>query len=393
MKTMNRIFQKGMGSMLHFMKMKQPIKIEGIHSIEQISSILNQEKKQKPFLVTGPNVSKTDFFLEIQKQLKDFVLFNEVESDPTIETIERMVELYNNSQCDCFVAIGGGSNMDAMKACGARIACPNKSLVQMKGTMKVHKKLPLMVAIPTTAGTGSECTIATVIRDGNHKYSLNDTVLCPDYAILDPLTTVSMPSSITAYTGMDALTHAIEAYLNEPYHQKKTKQYCVHSVQLIFKNILKAYRNPDDLDARANMLEASYEAGLAFTVACVGNVHAIAHTFGGLYHVPHGKANAIILPIVLEEYGQKVEKQLAELARAIGIKEGDDTLCAQLFIREIYYLNKTMNIPLRIEGLQKKDINQMAIWAGKEANPLYPVPVIFDQKNFKEIIQKVGNVY
>ena len=391
MKTADRMVQKGMAKAIKLLKMKQGIKIEGEGSICRIGQILSYENRQKPFLVTGSHVSKTDFFLRIKNELKDCVVFDGVHPDPDVKLIEQMVTCYQEKGCDCLVAIGGGSSIDAMKACAARIMCPGKSLSQMKGLLKVRKKLPLMIAIPTTAGTGSECTIATVVCERNHKYAINDPCLCPDYAILDPCLSVSMTQTMSAYSGMDALTHAIEAYLNKPYHQKDTKEHCLCAIQLIFQNLLKAYRNPDDLKARANMLEASYQAGLAFTVACVGNVHALAHTFGGLYHVPHGKVNAILLPYILEEYGQSIQKDLAEIAEALGMEEKDERCRAQLLIQRIRYMNQAMQIPAKLE-VNKKDIAQMAKWACQEANPLYPVPVIFDQKDFEQILQKVANI-
>ena len=387
-----RLVQKGMAKAMNQIKLKQSIKIEGIHSLDRLGQILSYENRKRPFIVTGRHVSKMDFFLKMKEELKEVCIFDQVHPDPDVKLIEQMVLAYQENECDCFVAIGGGSNIDAMKACAARLACPNKSLSQMKGLLKIRKKLPLMIAIPTTAGTGSECTIASVVCEQNHKYAINDPCLCPDYAILDPVLSFSMPKEVCAYTGMDALTHAIEAYLNKPYHQADTKAHCLCAIQLIFQNLLKAYRNPNDIEARANMLEASYQAGQAFTIACVGNVHALAHTFGGLYHVPHGKANAILLPYILEEYGQTIEKDLTEIAHVLGMEEKDERLCAQLLIQRIRYLNEAMHIPSKLD-LYKKDIPIMAQWAEKEANPLYPVPVIFNQKDFEKMLQKVANVH
>lgn len=395
MKVYDRIFQKGMATGLHLMKIKQPVKIEGKDSAKRVAQILCFQNRVRPMIVSGPRVSKTAFFRSLVEGLKDYALFDEVQPDPTIAQIEKMVLFYREHHCDCLIAIGGGSNIDAMKVCAARIANPEKRVEMMKGTLKVRKKLTLMIAVPTTAGTGSECTIAAVVRNekSGHKYSLNDPVLCPDYAILDPLGSLSMPAQVTAHTGMDALTHAIEAYLNTPYHQKETAAYCQEAVGMIFANVLRAYRHPEDIEARAQMLEASYLAGLAFTVACVGNVHACAHAIGGLYHVPHGKANAILLPLVLERYGSKVEKPLAELAHVIGINEKDPRTCAHLFIERIRYLNEAMSIPSTFDHIQKKDLETMAEWCVKEANPLYPVPVIFDKKDFVAILSKAGALY
>lgn len=386
-----RIVQRILGLNLRHSKTKEP---EKYHSIMDVNEILEKERIQKPMIVTGPRISKTEWFIAFQKQLPDHVLFTEVRPDPLISIVEKMVVIYRESDCDAIISIGGGSNMDAAKALGARIARPDKSVEQMQGTYKVRKKTPLSIVIPTTAGTGSECTIAAVItNDQSHrKVSINDPVLCPDYAILDASLTLTLSPSMTASAGMDALTHAVEAYLNTPYHNAGTKSFCQEAVTGIFKYLLQSYKNPYDLAARQAMLEASYKAGLAFTTACVGNVHAIAHSIGGLYHVPHGYANAVILPIVLEDYGKTVEKPLSELARWAGIRPSTPHEEARSLIQMIRYMNRIMGISDHIESMQTADIEKMARWADQEANPLYPVPVIYSVKHFKQVIAKVGKI-
>src|SRR5699024_5188071 len=212
-----------------------------------------------------------------------------------------------------------------------------------------------------------------------------DTVLLPQYAVLDPLLTTKLPPHITSITGMDALTHAIESYIGRS-NTKNTKQWSIDATKLIFENLYE-----DNITARKHMQKAAYLAGMAFTRAYVGYVHAIAHTLGGFYNVPHGLANAIILPYVLEYYGSSVHKQLAELADIVGISKSDDTLeqKANKFIDEIKKMNSQMDIPKTVEGINNKDIPLMVKRALEEANPLYPVPKIFYKKDINTLIHKI----
>ena len=271
--------------------------------------------------------------------------------------------------------------MDCAKAVAARIAKPHQSLAQMKGILKVHKKLPLLIAIPTTAGTGSETTLAAVITDAEtrHKYAINDFPLIPRYAVLDPKVTLSLPPFITATTGMDALTHAVEAYIGNS-TTPGTRKNALDAVKLIFENLDRAYNDGSDKEARKNMLRASYFAGCAFTKSYVGYVHAVAHTLGGQYNVPHGLANAILLPFVLEEYGDVINKKLARLALAAGVatKETPEKEAAQAFIQAVKDMKKRFNIGDTVNEIREEDIPKLAHYADKEGNPLYPVPVLMD---------------
>src|SRR5699024_1348752 len=240
-----------------------------------------------------------------------------------------------------------------------------------------------LFAVPTTAGTGAEATIAAVVSNSktNEKYPLMDTVLLPQYAVLDPLLTTKLPPHITSVTGMDALTHAIESYIGRS-NTKNTKQWSIDATKLIFENLYEAYINGDNITARKHMQKAAYLAGMAFTRAYVGYVHAIAHTLGGFYNTPHGLANAIILPHVLEYYGKSVHQPLAELADAINISRPDDTneQKANKFIEAIKELNNRMDIPNRVDGIIDNDIPTMVQRALEEGNPLYPVPkILFEE--------------
>ena len=307
--------------------------------------------------------------------------------NPTINNIEDALKMYKENDCQAIIAFGGGSPMDCAKGVGARVACPNKPVPKMKGILKVNHKLPPLFAIPTTAGTGSETTVAAVISnpETHEKYPINDPHLIPKYAVLDATLTTGLPQKITSTTGVDALTHAVEAYIGSA-NTKETKQMAIDAVKLIFANLKKAYDNGKDIEARANMQRAAFYAGVAFTRAYVGNVHAIAHTLGGFYGVPHGLANAIILPIMLDEYGESAYKKLAELADVVGIQGADDAEKAKAFIQAIKDLNESMAIPKYVENtIKDEDIPLLAKRACAEANPLYPCPKLFDEKEFERL--------
>ena len=311
--------------------------------------------------------------------------------NPTINNIEDALKMYKENDCQAIIAFGGGSPMDCAKGVGARVACPNKPIAKMKGLLKVTHKLPPLYAIPTTAGTGSETTVAAVISnpETHEKYPINDPHLIPKYAVLDATLTAGLPQKITSTTGVDALTHAVEAYIGSA-NTKETKEMAIKATKLIFENLKKAYDNGKDLEARANMQKAAFYAGVAFTRAYVGNVHAIAHTLGGFYGVPHGLANAIILPIMLDEYGASAHKKLAELADVVGIQGADDAEKATKFIQAIKDLNASMAIPKYIENtIKDEDIPLLAKRAEAEANPLYPCPKLFDVEEFKQLYLKI----
>lgn len=375
---------------LPFLPYREPIIL---NSNNEIIDTLARQNKQKIMLITGKKIKSTGLTTPLENALTkskiSFQIFTDVDSNPTSNNVENAVKTYKENNCDSIIAIGGGSVIDLAKALGARIAYPQKTLYEMKGVMKVRKKIPLLIAIPTTAGTGSETTVATVITDSetHHKYAINSFPLIPSYTMLDANLTVNLPKSITASTGMDALTHAIEAYIGNS-TTKATKKHSMEAIKLIFENLETAYKNGENLTARQNMLIASYKAGLAFTKSYVGYVHAIAHALGGKYNLPHGKTNAIILPYVLKAYGKSIYKKLYQLGlysnlfdKSVSYKTG-----AEIFILKIEELNKNMEIGSHIPEIKFEDAEKLALTAEKEANPLYPVPKLFDAKTLKILI-------
>jgi len=263
----------------------------------------------------------------------------------------------------------------------------------MEGLLKVRKKTPPIFAVPTTTGTGSEATVSAVIKDNKNsrKLFINDIPLIPDYAVHDPALTVSLPQEITAYTGMDALTHAVEAYINK-YNTERTRRFSEKAVNLIFANLEKAYDDGEDLQARENMLKASYYAGLAFTRAYVGYCHAMAHALGGLYDMNHGRVNGIILPYLLKYYGESVYEPLAKLADKIPfIDENIDVKAkAQKFIGRVEQLQEKLNLNSKLNFIEDKDLPILVKNTYNGANPLYPVPKIMNRKDLENLFQLVS---
>lgn len=374
---------------------RKPIPVSGPGSVQKIPELLEKEGVGKAMIVTGPTVGRKlapKILAALDEAGIACTVFAEVEANPSVDTVNRIQRLYLESGCEGFIAVGGGSPMDAAKAAAARVVRPHTELGKMAGLLKVGKKLPLFLAVPTTAGTGSETTIAAVITDTetHHKYALMDLHLVPKYAILDPEMTRELPPKITSTTGMDALTHAVEAYVCWTYNTKESLRLAEEAVCGIFRYLERAYRDGGDMEARTEMLIAAYKAGFAFTRAGVGNVHAIAHTLGGLYNTPHGLANAVILPIVLEDYGEAVYPKLAHLAELTGVKtDGSDAEKTQAFIREIREMNRRMEIPTGFSFIKEDDIPQMITWALAEANPVYPVPVVYDRARCEKVIRRI----
>ncbi len=390
-----RSFQAVFNVGSRLMKWPRPEVVSGPGSIGKIPELLNREKVKNVMVVTGPSIGKKlapKILSALEEAGIHYIMFSEVESNPSVNTVNKIQKLYLDNGCDGFIALGGGSPMDAAKGAAARVVRPNAKVGQLAGLLKVMKKIPPFVAVPTTAGTGSETTIAAVITDSDthHKYAIMDLKLVPKYAVLDPELTLELPPKVTSTTGMDALTHAVEAYTNWTYNTDETIRAAEEAVVGIFRYLERAYRDGNDMEARTQMLIASFKAGFAFTHACVGNVHSIAHTLGGLYNTPHGLANAVILPIVLEDYGEVIYEKLAHLAELTGVKDSGSTEeKAKAFISEIRAMNRRMEIPTGFDFIKEEDISQMITWALAESNPFYPVPVVYDRERFEKVIRRI----
>mgnify|MGYP002446473450 FL=1 len=382
-----RAYQGVFRAALPFLPYREP---EILHRCEELPDTLKQHKIKKILIVTDPGIVACGLMTKITsvlaKEKISYSVYDQTSANPTVRNVEEALALYQKEHCQALLAIGGGSAMDCAKALGARISCPKKTLGQLKGTLHVLHRIPLLIAVPTTAGTGSENTLAAVITDSEkkHKYVLNDFVLIPRYAILDAELTYSLPPHLTATTGMDALTHAVEAYIGRS-TTKETREKALLAVKTIYQNIETAYHDGHNHAAREQMLNAAYLAGFAFSRSYVGYVHAVAHSLGGQYNIPHGLANAVLLPEVLESYGSCIHKKLHMLGCAAGVCTEQDSIKAGAgkFIASIRTLNKNMGIPDFLSGIQERDIETMSVHAAKEANPLYPVPKLMTRKELE----------
>ena len=392
-KIIYRLEQKVLKFFMRFMDWKEP---RLFSSVLELPEFIKELGIKRVLLVSDKGIMGLHLPDPLINKLKEegieCFIYDEVQPNPTIPSIEKCYQMYIDNNCEGAIAFGGGSPMDCAKASLARVVRPHKSIRQMRGYLKVGKKLPPFFAIPTTAGTGSETTLAAVVTDPetHEKNAIADPHLRPKYAVLDPSLTVGLPPHITSTTGMDALTHAVEAYIGKS-NVKSTFKYAEEATILIHDNLIEAYKNGYNLEARKNMLLASFYAGNAFTRAFVGYVHAIAHNLGGMYNTPHGLANAVILPYVLEWYGKSVYKRLARLADLIGIttNEMNNEAKAKVFIKEIRRMNEVMNIPSKFDFIKEEDIPTLVKRALKEGNPGYPVPRIMNKKDCETVIRSL----
>ena len=396
-----------MKATMYIIPWRTPHILKGRDSLVKLPGILKKKRISNILIVTGPNIHKRGLLDKLEEALQQegivYYVFDRVSQNPTDVEVELGVKVFKQKNCSCIIAIGGGSPMDCAKAIGARIARPKKSIRQLQGVFRVLRPIPLLIAVPTTAGSGSETTIAAVITEDktHHKAAINDLCLMPKVVILDPKLTIALPPSVTAATGMDALCHAVEAYTNGRYNTPYERELCRKAVKLIYDNLYCVYLDGENSEARQKMQQAAFYAGRAFTRGSVGYVHAIGHTLSGLYDVPHGKAMAILLPHVMRAYGSAVEEKLAELCDVCGIStenfnrsinkignlvENENHVKAEAFLQWIDEMKEKMDIPKYPDMILKKDIPQIANWAAKEGNPLYPVPVVWTKSEIQQFV-------
>lgn len=367
-----------------------------LNCVEEIPDCLKAKNIRKVLIVTDGFLHISGMLEPMKKALSaagiGYVVYDEVTPNPTILNVELARERYLAENCESLIGFGGGSAIDCAKAVGARIARPKLTIPKMKGILKIWLPIPYLIAIPTTAGTGSETTLATVITDHNssHKFPINDFPLIPRVAVLDPEMTRTLPQHMTSTTGMDALTHAIEAYIGRS-TTRQTRSIALEAVRLIAENLEVAYNDGDNMNARKNMLRAAYLAGGAFTKSYVGYCHAVAHSLGGQYHIPHGLANAVLLPYVLESYGTCAHRKYKDIAVAMNLadKNTPEAEAAQLLIAQIRRMNAAMGIPNKLQGIRKEDIPKLARYADQEANPLYPVPKLMNATELEQFYYAV----
>lgn len=390
-----RGFQKIMKQGAKVLDWTPPLLLRGEGILELLPNTLSARNYNKVLIVTDKGIRDLgllDRLLDgLAKMNIEYIIYDNTVPNPTDQNAREAAIKYKENSCSAIIGFGGGSALDCAKGAAVVVGTGNADLQQYHGLLKVRKKLPPIIAVPTTSGTGSEGTIATVITDSvrHTKYAISDTVLLPEIAVLDAGLIANLPKTITAHTGMDALSHAVEAYINKS-NTKETRKMAEVAVKLIYDNLPSAFENGDKI-ARYNMQYAAYLAGRAFTRAYVGNIHAISHQIGAKYPVAHGEANAIVMPYVLKEYGDIVHEDLAKLADCAGVTAPGDTdkVKAEKFIDSILEMNKAFGIGDHILEIEASDVDEMVGYAFDEANPNYPVPVIFSKEKFKEMYMKV----
>ncbi len=387
-----RTYQMAFRMVIPILPYRQP---ELHDSLDSMADIVRSRGISRILIVTDQGLVRAGICRMVQEKLEAagiaYAIYDGTVPNPTIQNVEEARQLYLDSQSQAIIALGGGSAMDCAKAAACRIARPRTPVRYMKGILKVWVRLPLLIAVPTTAGTGSETTLAAVITDPekHHKYAIMDFPLIPRIAVLDYRVTTGLPPHITSTTGMDALVHAVEAFIGRS-TTAYTRRMAIEAVQLIHENLLRAYHDGQDAEARRQMLRAAYCAGAAFSQSYVGYVHSVAHSLGGMYGTPHGLANAVLLPIVLKQYGKAAYRRLALLARASGVvrEVKSEKLTAEDFINWVEAMNREMQIPSHLDDIRREDIPAMATYAEKEGNPLYPVPVLWTRRELEEIYVK-----
>ncbi len=395
-----RLYQGVMYIAASFLNFREPKVVEGKGSIGELPTLLKNEKKSHPLIVTDPGIVSFGLHKSLLDALTkadiSYSFYDKVCPNPTFAVIEEAFSIYQKENCDSIIALGGGSSMDTAKAVGVKAVHPNKDLSKFKRVLSVGKKIPFLIAIPTTAGTGSEATVCAVIvnEKTKDKFSINDPHIIPDVAILDNSLLEGLPKKIISSTGMDTLTHAIESYIGRE-STKKTKEYALQAMKLVKDNLYTFYMDQHNEEARAHMQKAAYLAGVSFTRAYVGYVHALAHALGGFYNVPHGFANAVLLPHVLKAYGKNAYARLAEVSDDLNLIDplSGKKEKAEAVIAWINGMNQKMEIPAKFDHLIKndKDLEALSRHADKEANPLYPVPKEMNKEELKDIYRESDN--
>jgi alcohol dehydrogenase class IV len=390
-----RAYQKTLAFAMHFLNFREP---KALYGSASLADELAERGLKHPLIVTDKTIYGLGLTKPLEEALKKkgipYSVYPGAVPNPTFSCVYAARDLYLKDGCDSLIGVGGGSSMDTAKAAGALIVNPKKTLDKLGGTLKVLRKIPFLAAIPTTAGTGSEATVAAVVVDekNSHKFAINDPRLIPEVAVFDDELLKGLPPKVISTTGMDALTHAVEAYIGHT-RTKKTKAYSIEAVKLIDKNLPRFYKDAKDDEARKAMLRASYLAGVSFTRSYVGYVHAIAHSLGGVYGIAHGYANAVILPHVLKAYGDTVYRPLSRLSDELHLTNSlkSKKEKAEAFISYVEKLNESFGIPKDFGGLIKdEDLDRLSRMAAKEANPLYPVPKEFSREELKALYVEVN---
>lgn len=370
----------------------------GAGSVKKLGSIVKSYNVKKVLIVTDSILVTLGLLEGLKESLKianvDYVIYDGIKPDPTFTIVEQGVSMIKEHNCDGIIAFGGGSSIDAAKVMSVSYT-NNESPTKLQGMLKVKKNGLPFFAVPTTAGTGSEGTAVAVISDPvtHQKATVIDPKLIPHVAVFDPELTVGLPSHITSTTAMDALTHAIEAFISD-YATEETMQYSKVAIKMIYDNIEHVYHNPEDLDGRLALSVGSYYAGLSFSKACIGYVHAFAHNIGGSFGVPHGLAIAVLLPHIVKFSKPNCIHQLAELSILVGLGNRNENaeVLADKFVESLFDLNKKLDIPEKLDVFNIKDVPKIREAGFKECHGTYPVPRYLTVKEAETLLSKVATL-
>ena len=360
---------------LHLTEHKKQTLLAAPDAVLLLPALFRKRRISRILLVTTPGFVRrgtlTSLLDGCKKENISVTIFSEIAPDPQIESVEQGFRLYQQIQAQAILAIGGGSVLDTAKLIGARVCCPKKTVPAMRGLLKVRRKLPPLFAVPTTAGTGSEATAAAVITDcidgKPYKYAVNDLCLIPDTAVLDPRLTISLPSSMTADTGMDALTHAIEGYTTKAAWEM-TDMFHLKAIEIISKSLRGAVANTKE--GREGMALGQYIAGMGFSNVGLGIAHSMAHTLGAVYDTPHGVACAMMLPIVMEYNQECTGEKYREIARAMGVANVDSMSqdeYRKAAVDAVKKLSADVGIPSVLEAIKEEDLPFLAESAHADA--------------------------
>src|SRR5690625_3941216 len=371
-----------------------PQTFTGSGATKQLLTHIAKQKHRHILLVTDQGLLDLGLLDPIYEQAKALKLqvstYAGILPDPTVKQIEAGLKQLQHAEADAVLAVGGGSVIDGAKLIAAR-ALNNKPVMKMTGLLHVEKGMVPLYVIPTTAGTGSEVTIAAVVTDteAQEKLAVIDHRIMPTAAAIDGEIMTGLPPAITAATGMDALTHAVEAYLSH-ISIASTDEQALAAAKLVFDNLEKAVKAGADLSVRQNMAKASHLAGMAFTKAGVGYIHAIAHNLGALYHLPHGLANAIVMPYVLRFSLPNAKERMAQLARHCGLSQSPDVeTAAQALIDKIIAMNQAFEFPAHPPQLEERHFAQITTNARAEARFTYAVPRYMTQAEAVALLREI----
>ncbi|MBI5584342.1 MAG: iron-containing alcohol dehydrogenase [Deltaproteobacteria bacterium] len=355
------------------LKFEVPEIIHGEGSLAVVGECARRLGGERVLLVTDPGVIKAGWVDQAIKYLEaedlKYVLYDNVVSNPRDFQVEKGVDLYLRKKCDVIVAVGGGSPIDTAKGIGI-LASNNGQIYDYEGCNRITQPVPPLVCLPTTAGTGADVSQFAIVTDTRRsmKMTILSRAIMPDISIIDPCLLTTLPEHLIASTGMDALTHAIEAYVSS-LSWPLTDPHSIHAIKLASNHLLRATQTRD-LSALTGMTVASLEAGIAFSNAILGAVHALAHPLGGLYDLHHGLINSILLPVVVRQNMEHAQDKFAQVARAMGVKsrgmEAKD-LAAEV-PEKITRLIENLGLPTRLSqlGVKKEDIPSLAVLAKEE---------------------------